>query len=66
MDIDVSRYYDDNYEIINGMKVRVIKIEGPYAHMLPDRNNDASKKDKKENNNFLNKIRNGFTNKKEA
>lgn len=65
MDINVSCYYDDNYEIINGMKVRVIKIEGPYAHMLPDRTND-SKNTKKESNSFINKIKNGFSSKKEA
>ena len=53
MEINASRYYDNNYEIIDGTRVRFIEIEGPYAHMLPNRNST----NKDERKNFFSKLK---------
>lgn len=57
MEIDVSRYYDDNYEIINDTKIRFFELEGPLSYILPDRTktNDNDKKSKKTLNNIVKK-----------
>lgn len=55
MDIDVSRFYDDNYEIINGTKIRFFELEGPLSYMLPNRNDDTKKEDNDKSSYLKNK-----------
>lgn len=44
MDIDVKRFYDDNYEIINNTKIRFFELSGPIDYMLPDRSKEQTNK----------------------
>ena len=47
MPANAARYNEEKYEMIDGIKVRLVEIEGPYAHMLPDRTPKENKDNKK-------------------